>query len=113
MFSDLECILTYCDNATEEPNNNGANYNFTWDGNRIPIDTFVTYPCQDGMAIENATKWKNLSSTESLVFCDPSDGLMKVLNEGRNLLNNLSLISVPSSLAPMFPDQALWSSSCC
>ena len=77
-YSDLECILTFCDNATEEPNTNGANYNFTWDGNRIPIDTFVSYPCQDDMAIENATIWKNLSSTESLVYCDPSDGLMKV-----------------------------------
>ena len=27
--ADLECVLTYCDNATVEPNTNGLNYNFT------------------------------------------------------------------------------------
>ena len=77
-LSDLECILTFCDNATEEPNSNGANYNFTWNGWRIPIDTFITYPCQNNMAVENTTKWKNMSSTESQVYCDPSDGMLKV-----------------------------------
>ena len=77
--SDMECILTFCDNATEEPNSSGANYNFTWDGIRIPIDTFITYPCQDNMAVENGTKWKNMSSTESHVYCDPLDGHLKVL----------------------------------
>ena len=76
-FSDLECVLTFCDNPTDEPNTNGANYNFTWDGDRIPVNTFITYPCQDDMAVENNTVWKNLSSTESQVYCDPSDGELR------------------------------------
>ena len=30
------------------------------------------------MAVENSTVWKNLSSTASQVYCDPSDGELKV-----------------------------------
>ena len=68
--SNLECVLSFCDNASDIPNSNGANYNFTWNGNRIPLETFVQYPCQDGMAIENSTVWKDLSSTASQAYCD-------------------------------------------
>ena len=75
------CILNSCDNATEEPSKNGANYNFTWDGNLIPLDSYIVYHCQDNMAIENATKWKSLSSTNVSVYCDPSDGQLKVAIE--------------------------------
>ena len=44
--SQLECVLTYCDNATEEPNISGRNYNFTWDGGRILLGEDVFYPCK-------------------------------------------------------------------
>ena len=74
--SELECVLTYCDNATDIPNNNGANYNFTWDGNVIPLNTDVVYPCQDGMRIENDTYTRKEASRTSVVHC-ASDGEMK------------------------------------
>ena len=67
--SELECILTYCDNATEIPNENGANYNFTWNGNVIPLNYDVIYPCKDGMRIENNTYSKYDASPLSVVNC--------------------------------------------
>ena len=78
--SELECILTFCDNATEEPNDNGANYNFTWDEKVIPINTEVFYPCQDGMRIENDTYNKYEASTGSVIQC-AEDGLLKYPTE--------------------------------
>ena len=44
--SELCCVLTYCDNATEAPNTSGANYAFSWDGARVPLDEDVDYPCK-------------------------------------------------------------------
>ena len=72
----LECILTYCDNATDLPNDNGANYNFTWDGNVIPLNTDIIYPCMDGMHVENDTYHKEEASNVSVVHC-ASDGHLK------------------------------------
>ena len=74
--SELECVLTYCDNATEIPNENGANYNFIWDGNVIPLNSDVDYPCKDGMKIENATYYRWHASNMSVVHC-ASDGELK------------------------------------
>ena len=74
--SELECILTYCDNATEEPNDNGANYNFTWDGEVILLNSDVVYPCQDYMMIENDTYYRYDASNTSIVHC-ASDGFLK------------------------------------
>ena len=74
--SELECVLTYCDNATEVPNDNGANYNYTWDGEVIPLNTEVIYPCQDNMRIENDTYYRSDASNVSIVHC-ASDGYLK------------------------------------
>ena len=67
--SSLECVLTYCDAPTEGPNHSGANYNFTWDGLRVPLGEEVFYPCQDGMRVENSTDWKSEASNGSVVVC--------------------------------------------
>ena len=56
--SDLECILTYCDQVhkkmlpkftfpsqpTDEPNDSGSNYAFAWDNLRTPLDQDLVYP---------------------------------------------------------------------
>ena len=68
----LECILTYCDNATMDPNSS-HNYNFIWDGNVIPLEQNVQYFCQTDMKIENDTDTKVLASDHSIVKCG-SDG---------------------------------------
>ena len=74
--SELECILTYCDNATHIPNENGANYNFSWDGELIPLYTDLAYPCKAGMRLENSTHYKGQASNMSVVSCG-GDGEMK------------------------------------
>ena len=78
--SDLECILTYCDQVledifigihqfvsfhfplpqpTDEPNDSGSNYAFAWDNLRTPLDQDLFYPCKTNMKVENTTKWKS------------------------------------------------------
>ena len=68
----LECILTYCDNATMDPNSS-HNYNFIWDENVIPLEKNVQYFCQNDMKIENDTDTKVLASDHSKIKCG-SDG---------------------------------------
>ena len=68
--ADFECVLTYCDNATESPNTT-HNYAFTWDGKVVPLGQSVDYPCMENMAIENGTNWKENASTSSIVLCGP------------------------------------------
>ena len=70
----LECILTYCDNATEIPNLS-HNYAFSWDGGVIHIDHDYHYPCKSGMKIENDTATKDEASGYSIVRCG-SDGMI-------------------------------------
>ena len=65
---ELECVLTYCDNATESPNT-GNNFNFVWDKNVIPLGDKVTYPCKANHAIEGDYQMKNQAPTEIEVLC--------------------------------------------
>ena len=67
--STLECVLTYCDNASTDSNDSGSNYNFIWDGLRVPLGEKVLYPCQEGMRVENTTEWKSEASKGSMVVC--------------------------------------------
>ena len=67
----LECVPTFCDNATETPSSDGSNYNFVWDEELVPVNTFIKYQCQDDMRIENNTEDKESASKYSQVFCGP------------------------------------------
>ena len=66
--ADLECVLTYCDNATMTPNLT-HNYAFTWDQGVIPLEQEVQYPCSPGMRIENDTDTKAQASDHAIVRC--------------------------------------------
>ena len=65
---DLECIISYCDNATDAPNT-PHNYNFVWDNNVIPINTAVDYPCRANHAVEQQVNWKQDADTSTSVQC--------------------------------------------
>ena len=72
--TDYECVLTYCDKATEAPNIT-HNYAFKWDGDVIPLGDSVEYPCMEDMAVENDTTRKHNASTSSFVLCG-AEGLL-------------------------------------
>ena len=72
--SQLECRLTYCDNATEAPNTSHG-YNFTWDGAVIPIGQSVTYRCRDGWRFEADTDTKDQAGMKVEVKCG-TDGYL-------------------------------------
>ena len=65
----LECIPSFCDNATEAPSNDRRNYKFVWDGELMPVNTVIKYQCQDAMKIENDTTFKYEASNHSKVKC--------------------------------------------
>ena len=71
---EFECVLTFCDNATEVPNTS-HNYAFEWDKNVIELDDSYVYPCQEDMKIENNTDTKDQASDHSIVKCG-SEGLL-------------------------------------
>ena len=73
--TDYECVLTYCDKATEAPNIT-HNYAFQWDGDVIPLGESVEYPCMEDMALENDTTRKHNASTSSFVLCGPEGVLL-------------------------------------
>jgi hypothetical protein len=70
---DLECVLAYCDNPTTAPNSDGTNHNFVWNGNVVPLNNIVQYPCKSGMRIQNETSYKYEATSYSKVKCG-SDG---------------------------------------
>ena len=80
--SDLECVLTYCANATLLPNVDGHNYDFnpsdTWwyatNQSRAPLGWSLWYPCKNGHRVENNTLNKEGASTGFNIKCGP-DGL--------------------------------------
>ena len=59
---DLECVVTYCDNPDTGPNTNGLNYNFQWDGARVPINNTITYPCLGGHRHEQDVSFKSVAT---------------------------------------------------
>ena len=69
---DLECVLTYCDNATSAPNS-PHNYNFVWTGAVVPINNYLTYPCNNNHRVEQDVDWKNNAAASTQVKCK-SDG---------------------------------------
>ena len=56
--TDLECVLRYCDNATNPPLE--SNLNYTWDGNLGPLlNLHEWYPCKNGWALLTDTDWQS------------------------------------------------------
>ena len=72
MPSSLQCILTYCDNATSPPAS--TNLLSPWDGQVVPLNTILVYSCKPNMAIESDTNFKYQAATSTTVKCG-SDGL--------------------------------------
>ena len=72
--SQLECVLTYCDSPILLPNNNGANYNFSWDGELLTeLGETIFYPCRNNFRVENDTTSKEEAATGVDIVCG-SDG---------------------------------------
>lgn len=67
--SQLECMITYCDNPSLEPNTNGLNYNFIWDQQLVPINSKLVYPCKDQYRHEGDVAMKNDATNEMEVVC--------------------------------------------
>ena len=66
----LECKVQYCSNPITTVNNNGHNFDFTWNNQLTNIGNYITYPCKSGMAFESRTaqcKWDSPSSIK--VYC--------------------------------------------
>ena len=70
--SQLECILSYCDAPTEDPNTSGKNYDFHWDGELVPLEADIVYPCKADMKIEDKAETKEAASNISIVRCSSS-----------------------------------------
>ena len=76
--SELECVLTFCDNATLEPNIT-HNYALDWNGTEdslILLNDDLVYPCMLNMKVQNNTSTKDNASSLSLVRCG-MDGLFR------------------------------------
>ena len=67
--SDLECVISYCDNATLDPNTNGLNYNFTGGFTLFNLSDTIIYPCNDNFSLEGDFDWKENSTNETEVVC--------------------------------------------
>ena len=72
MPADLECVVTHCDNPDTGPNTSGLNYNLEWDGERVPINGSIIYPCLDGNRHEQAVSLKqdatNITEVKNLTW---------------------------------------------
>ena len=66
--SDLECVITSCDNPTTDPNTNGLNYNFQWDGELVPIGDSIQYNCLDDYRHETDNPWKSGASNKENIW---------------------------------------------
>ena len=55
--SDLECLLTYCDNPVSPPSS--ANYAFNWDNSLVNLTKYMSYPCRSGYRVEQNTEYKS------------------------------------------------------
>lgn len=65
---DLQCIVQYCDNPIDDPNAS-HNYNYNWNGNLIPINSQISYPCKNGHKIEQNTNKKSQAAGSTSVLC--------------------------------------------
>ena len=73
---DLECVLTYCMNATTAVNFTN-NFDVKWEPDeRLLLGRTLNYPCQQGMKIENNTFTK-LDADDSIDILCGQDGYFK------------------------------------
>ena len=76
--TDLECVLTFCDNATLLPNISN-NYALDWNNTEeslILLNQDLVYPCMEDMKLENNTSYKENATSYSLVRCG-MDGMFR------------------------------------
>ena len=66
--SDLECVITYCDNPITSPNDD-HNYNYNWNGNLVRIGQSISYPCMSGHRLEQNTQYHTHAAAQTLVQC--------------------------------------------
>ena len=66
---DLECVLRYCDNATDAPNTNGANYRFTQTRTLVSLNNYISYPCKSNHKVEQDVTWKSNAASSTAVRC--------------------------------------------
>ena len=52
-----------------EPNINGANYDFDWDNSLVRLNQYMSYPCKSGYRVEQNTDWKYQADSETQVKC--------------------------------------------
>ena len=67
--ADLECVISYCDNATLEPNTNGLNFNFTDGLTLFNLTHKAIYPCSENYSFEGDFDWKENSTNITEVEC--------------------------------------------
>lgn len=66
---DLECVLTFCINASKHVNNEN-NFDLNWDmQDKIRLGQKLTYPCKESMKIENNTVEKYEADFSIEVLC--------------------------------------------
>ena len=68
--ADLECVISYCDNPHDEPNSNGANYDFSWNNALVNISGYISYPCKNWYYVEQSTSYKTHADSATLVKCN-------------------------------------------
>ncbi len=71
--SDLECVLRYCNNPTNETNTDVLNYNFQWNGWRTLLGNSLNYNCKSSHRVEEDVDFKTGASMRTVVECG-SDG---------------------------------------
>ena len=64
----LECVVRFCDNATQIPNTDGNNYNMTFTG-LVSVGASLTYPCADNHRLEDDVDWKDEARGNVSVLC--------------------------------------------
>ena len=66
--SNLECVISYCDNPITSPNDD-HNYNYNWYGNLVLIGQYISYPCKPGYRLEQNVQWQHQAAAQTLVQC--------------------------------------------
>ena len=68
-----KCECWTCSSAVcpqDDPNSNGANYDFTWDNSLTNISQYISYPCKYYHNVEQSTSYKSQAASATLVRCN-------------------------------------------
>ena len=67
--SNLECVLRYCNNPTNETNTDVLNYNFQWNGWRTLLGNSLNYYCKSSHRVEEDVDFKTGASMRTVIEC--------------------------------------------